>query len=79
MTRNPSVSRRSLWIFCAALFVLVGCHEQEQIHSYLAPKESLPEPPQTRMLAVMVPRDNDVWFFKFLGRKKEVTEHEARI
>jgi hypothetical protein len=76
MAWKPALPRRDRWILCVFLLVLAGCREQEQIHSYLAPKESLPEPPSTRMLAVMVPRDKDVWFFKFIGRKKDVTEHE---
>jgi hypothetical protein len=66
--------------FCAALLLLAGCREQEQISQYLAPKESMPEPPATRMLAVMVPPDKarpDVWFFKFEGPTKIVGEHLA--
>ncbi|HWG46324.1 MAG TPA: hypothetical protein VN688_26415 [Gemmataceae bacterium] len=51
MTWKPSLPRRHGWIVCAALLVLAGCHEQEQIHSYLAPKESLPEPPRQRAKA----------------------------
>jgi len=75
MISKPSGGNR--WFFCFALLILAGCREQEQIRHYLAPKESLPELPARRMLAVMVPHGQDVWFFKFEGRKKEVTEHEA--
>jgi len=69
-----------IFYFCAALLLLAGCQEQEQIRQYLAPKESMPEPPATRMLAVMVPPDKarpDVWFFKFEGPTKIVGEHLA--
>lgn len=62
---------------CLILLVLTGCREQDQIRHYLAPKESQPELPARRMLAVMVPHGKDVWFFKFDGRKKEVSQHEA--
>jgi hypothetical protein len=62
---------------CAALLVLAGCQEQEQIRRYTAPKESMPEPDRVRMLAVMVPRGQDVWFFKFVGPKRAITDHEA--
>jgi hypothetical protein len=75
MAWKPSGGRRL--ILCLALLTLAGCREQEQIRHYLAPKESQPEPPATRMLAVMVPHGKDVWFFKFVGSKKEVSEHEA--
>lgn len=74
MAWKPFGSRLLLYL---ALLALAGCREQEQIHHYLAPKESLPEPPARRMLAVMVPHGKDVWFFKFDGLNKEVSEHEA--
>jgi hypothetical protein len=67
----------SCLLLCLSLLVLIGCREQEQIRSYLAPKEALPELPARRMLAVMVRHGPDVWFFKFEGRKKDVSAHEA--
>jgi hypothetical protein len=74
MAWKPSGGSRL--ILCLALLALTGCREQEQIRHYLAPKESLPEPPATRMLAVMAPHGKDVWFFKFAGPKNEVSQHE---
>lgn len=64
-------------LLCLVVLALAGCQEQEQIHSYLAPKESLPEPPKARLLAVMVPHGKDVWFFKLSGRAEKVTPHRA--
>jgi hypothetical protein len=65
-------------LVCLGFLALAGgCQEQEQIRSYKAPHESMPEPAATRMLAVMAPHGKDVWFFKFVGPKKEVSEHEG--
>jgi hypothetical protein len=58
------------------LAALAGCQE-DVIRHYQAPKESTLEPPSKRMLAVMVPRGQDVWFFKFFGPRRAVSEHEA--
>lgn len=76
MARKSSLSVLVSWIVCIAL-VSTGCQEQESIRHYLAPKESMPEPPAMRLLAVMVPHGKDVWFFKLLGAEKEVAKHEA--
>jgi hypothetical protein len=67
MARKPS--RGSPWLVCAALLGVAGCQEQEQIRSYTVSKEPLP-----RMLAVMVPRERDVWFFKLMGPEQAVGE-----
>lgn len=64
-------------LLCLALLVLAGCRENEPIRSYKAPHEAMPEPAATRTLAVMAVHDKDVWFFKFIGPKKDVTEHEG--
>lgn len=71
------LSGGSRLLFFLVLLALIGCREQEQIRYYLAPKESVPEAPARRMLAVMASHGQDVWFFKFDGRKKDVSEHEA--
>ncbi len=76
MAWKPRLLRHGFWLVCAAL-VLTGCQEQEQVRHYLAPKESMPAPPSTRTLAVMVPREKDVWFFKLSAPAKEVAKHEA--
>jgi hypothetical protein len=67
---------RCFWIVCAVL-IAAGCQEQESVRHYLAPKESIPAPPAMRLLAVMVPRGQEVWFFKFLASEKAVAKHEA--
>jgi hypothetical protein len=74
MPRKPSLPRLGLWIVCAGLVLTAGCQEQESIRHYVAPKESMPEPARVRMLAVMVPRDKEVWFFKLMGPEKAVRE-----
>jgi hypothetical protein len=61
-----------------ALALLAGCQD-EQIRSYQAPKDVAVEPPGLRMLAVMVPRGKDNWFFKFFGKKQTVAEHEKEF
>jgi hypothetical protein len=73
MVRKPTCGL----LLCLALLCLAGCREQEQIRSYTAPRETVPEQPLTRMLAVMVPRDREVWFFKFDGPQETVTKHAA--
>jgi hypothetical protein len=75
MAWKPSGGSRL--ILCLALLALAGCQGDEPIRSYKAPHESLPEPAAARLLAVMAPHGKDVWFFKFVGAKKEVSEHEA--
>ena len=74
MARKPS--RGKLRILCAALLVLAGCQEQEQIRSYDVKKEAFDAAEQDalRMLAVMVPREDTVWFFKLLGAEQAVGE-----
>lgn len=64
------------WLVCAG-FLVAGCQEQESVRHYLAPKESMPAPPAMRLLAVMVPHGQDVWFFKLLASEQAVTKHEA--
>lgn len=76
MAWKPFLSHRSLWLLWAVA-VLVGCREQESIRHYLAPKDTMPERPAVRMLAVMVPHAKEVWFFKLMALEKEVAKHEA--
>jgi hypothetical protein len=76
MAWKPPLPPLGFWLACA-LVAASGCQEQESIRHYLAPKDRMPEPPAIRMLAVMVPRAKEAWFFKFQGPEKEVTKHEA--
>jgi hypothetical protein len=76
MAWNHVPSRRNYWLVCTVL-VLVGCQEQEQIRSYDVPKEPLAVGAPTekrRLLAVMVPREKHVWFFKLMGTEQAVAE-----
>jgi len=75
MAWKPIVPRY-FWIVCAAL-VLVGCQEQEQIRSYDVPKETATvgaSAEKQRLLAVMVPHADHVWFFKLMGNAQAVGE-----
>ncbi len=76
MAWKPTLARRSFWLACAVL-ALAGCQEQEQIRSYDVPKEPLAVGAaggKQRLLAVMVPRAEQVWFFKLLGPEKAVAD-----
>ncbi len=76
MAWKPTFACRGYWLICAALAV-AGCQEQEQIRSYDVPKEPLAIAAKTqkqRMLAVMVPREKDVWFFKLMGSEQAVAD-----
>jgi hypothetical protein len=67
---------RCFCIICAGL-VGTGCQEQEQIRSYDVPKESVAggaAVERQRLLAVMVPREQHVWFFKLMGAEQAVSE-----
>lgn len=67
---------RCFWMVCAGL-LLAGCQEQEQIRSYDVAKATVaagPAPRKQRLLAVMVPRADHVWFFKLLGDEQAVGE-----
>lgn len=79
MAWKPVLARRSFWLACAAL-ALSGCGEQEQIRSYDVPKEA-PSVAATkekqRLLAVMAPREEQVWFFKLMGPEQAVADAAA--
>ncbi|MGI9470373.1 MAG: hypothetical protein ACR2NZ_02495 [Rubripirellula sp.] len=59
--------------------LVVGCQKSAPIITYTVPTE-VPEqllPGNDRMLAVMVPKDGDVWFFKVSGPEKAVGSLES--
>ncbi|MBI3465128.1 MAG: hypothetical protein HY000_19035, partial [Planctomycetes bacterium] len=70
--------RKCLAVACSlalVLAVLAGC-EQDEIRRYQVPREESPKPhassrkPQAeRMLAAIVPRDDQTWFIKLAGPK----------
>lgn len=79
MARKPCRIHSAFWLVCAA-FVLAGCQEQETIRSYTVAKESFDfgsAAAKQRMLAVMVPREKEVWFFKLMGPEETVGEQVA--
>lgn len=52
---------------------LAGCEGRESISTYTVPKEESVQPAQTeRMLAAMVPHENQAWFFKVTGPDEAV-------
>lgn len=76
--RHPGGTiRRSLSViatFFVLLAALVGCEQPEGIVTYKIPTK-VPEqllPGKDRMLAVMVPRGDQFWFYKVLGPKDAV-------
>lgn len=76
MAWKPILAGRGFWLVCAAL-ALAGCQEQEQIRSYDVPKEASTVAATTeskRLLAVMVPREKEVWFFKLMGTEHAVAD-----
>jgi hypothetical protein len=76
MAWNPNLPHRSFWLVCAAV-VLAGCQEQEQIRSYDVAKEPVvvaAASEKQRLLAVMVPGEKHVWFFKLMGTEQAVAE-----
>jgi len=54
----------------AAVLLLSGCGEEEEIRSYTAPKSK----PLHRMIAAIVPREEKTWFFKMAGDNDAVAE-----
>lgn len=67
--------RFGMWALLMSLLIaLGGCQQNEGVVTYKVPTK-IPEqllPEKERMLAVMVPRGEKVWFFKVLGPKSAV-------
>lgn len=73
---TPRTCPRGAWSLAMTLlfFVLVGCSQQEGIETYKISKK-VPEqllPGKDRLVAVMIPRGDKVWFFKILGPQDSV-------
>ncbi len=67
-SRGGTIRRFGLLILCGmAALLSLGCPDTE-IRTYDAPK------PDVRLLAVMLPHGDDVWFFKLVGPAKEIAE-----
>lgn len=92
MRQNPSLSDpspvRSILcrlVLAAVLIPLSGCGRQEEIRSYSVPKESTKKPAaptapadmtKDRMLAAIVSRADQTWFFKLSGDNKAVAAQD---
>lgn len=73
-----------LALLAAAALAPAGCGGGDGINSYTVPKTTeparKPEPApggDYRLLGLMVPADNPMWFFKYNGPADEITNHEA--
>lgn len=74
-SRNPSAHRSPHRWGAAAVLVaalLAGCKEPDEISTYKAPRI---EYPKARMLAAIIPRGEQSWFFKLQGTPDEVAPH----
>jgi hypothetical protein len=76
-------------VFVAAVLfscvLLTGC-QKEEIQSYLPPtpvemkaQPELREGPRQRMLAAVIPHDDENWFLKLQGPEQAVTAHKAEF
>ncbi len=64
-------------IFLAGTFALLlaGCRD-ETIQQYTLPKENASSPkPAVRLIAAIVPRQDQTWFIKLVGPEKTTSEH----
>jgi hypothetical protein len=82
--RVPQIIPLAL-LACVALLP-VGCGSGEDVKAYKVPKtterekKDLTPPTETgeyRLLGLMVPADNPMWFFKYSGPSDEVAKYEA--
>jgi hypothetical protein len=74
-------ARGALLVFLLAALAAPGCEQPEDIVTYKIPRQ-VPEqllPGEDRLLAVMFPRDEDVWFFKIMGPKDAVDRVDDRF
>lgn len=66
-------------LFAAAS--VVGCGDGEGVKSYTAPRAAVATQKDNagkyRLLGVMVPADDPVWFFKLSGEAEALARHEA--
>ena len=67
-----------LVLVAGAAALPLGCGGGDGVNSYTAPKSNEPgKPGEYRLLGLMVPADNPMWFFKYNGPADEITKHEA--
>jgi hypothetical protein len=78
--RKPR-SRLPFFFFTFVLLTPIGC-QKEEIQHYRVPKEDTgaetesKEPVPTRLLGIIVPQDNPLWFFKLSGPASAVGEQK---
>ncbi|MCO8120180.1 hypothetical protein NHH03_00400 [Stieleria sp. TO1_6] len=67
--RTDPASWLKLVILLLTSTLALGCQQQDEIVTYTIPTQLPPElrPADERLLAVMVPRGESVWFFKVMG------------
>jgi hypothetical protein len=82
-SRNSFPHILSAALIAGAALVPAGCGG-DGVNSYTVPRTSEPTPPapppaagEYRMLGLMVPAGNPVWFFKYSGPTDEITKYEA--
>jgi hypothetical protein len=75
-------SRRALpFVALFAAASVVGCGGGEGVKSYTAKRDTVATMKENtgpyRLLGVMVPADDPIWFFKLSGGTDDLTKHEA--
>lgn len=76
----PRAHHLAKWAFSSfCLLILAGCEKPEPIVTYTIPTKVPAQliAGKDRMLAVMLPKDSDVWYFKVTGPEAAITEVEA--
>lgn len=75
---NPPVRAAVLVLAAAGALLPLGCGTDDGVNSYTTPRTPTPPPAgEFRMLGLMVPAQNPVWFFKYSGPTAVVSKYEA--
>jgi hypothetical protein len=79
---NEVVVTRWTLVLTASLFAaeLAGCHSQDEIRRYQVPRvEGTKAKAPPRMLAAMLPHQEQMWFFKMVGPEQIVAEQKEKF
>lgn len=87
LTKSPC---RSLgWLSLAGAWVAccVGCYQESTIRQYTVPKEpsstvagsKIPSTSPREILAAIVPKQDDAWFFKLMGDPEKIQRYEKEF
>jgi hypothetical protein len=73
--------RRTLVLaFVLAAVTFAGCQNQDEIRRYQVPRAAAPnEKTPARLLAAMLPHQEQMWFFKMIGPEEAVGLHKAEF